>query len=110
MYEHNTMSEWPEDDGSGKPLPPVEPPEESEEEPTWEVGEGMIPINNKNGGALGQLKVVSVYIDDREGVVIEAEDVEIFGDLMISTVKINTIDLTYETLRKIMSLTEGPEI
>ena len=86
---------------------PVVPPEE---EPDWVISEGTTPITNQTGGTLGQLKISSVSIDPKQGLVVEAVDVEVFGDTGNSVVKIDCIDLTYETLQKILSLTEGPEI
>lgn len=88
-------------------------PEEKESGPVdsgWTIGEGMIPITDYKGGILGQLKISSVSIDHKEGIVVEAVDVKVFGNMGVSVVEIDCIDLTYETLQKILSLTEGPEI
>lgn len=79
-------------------------------EPDWVLGEGTVHITNYKGGVLGHLKISAVHIDPKEGLVIEAENVEIFGDTAVSVVKIDSIDLTYEILQKILSLTEGAEI
>lgn len=85
----------------------VEPPEE---ESDVVLSEGMTPIKNYKGDTLGQLKISSISIDPKQGIVVEAEDVEVFGDTGTSVVKIDRIDLTYEAFQKILSLTEGPEI
>lgn len=85
----------------------VVPPEE---EPDWVLGEGLVPIANYKGAVLGHLKISAVHIDPKQGLVVEAEDVEVFGDTGLSVVKIDNIDLTYELLQKIISLTDGPEI
>lgn len=86
---------------------PVVPPEE---DPDGVVSGGMVPITDHKGVVLGHLKISSVSIDHKQGLVVKAEDVEVFGSLSLSVIKVDSLDLTYEVLQKLVSLTEGAEI